>query len=87
MSDVEYKRPVGCVCTHEEGDSECPVHPTCPECGCAVCECPWGHAARLVGDRAGYVRGLREAADMVDGLVGDETVAKLRAMADAAEKA
>ena len=27
--DVEPK----CQCTHEAGDSECPVHPTCEECG------------------------------------------------------
>jgi hypothetical protein len=32
-------RPVGCLCTWEFGDSECPVHPTCPECGCVECEC------------------------------------------------
>lgn len=29
----------GCMCTHEEGDSLCPVHPTCEECGCVECEC------------------------------------------------
>ena len=32
-------RPAGCLCTWEFGDSECPVHPTCPGCGCVVCEC------------------------------------------------
>jgi hypothetical protein len=35
-----YVRPVGCLCTWEEGDSACPAHPTCPGCGCVVCECP-----------------------------------------------
>ena len=43
MSDTE-PRPPGCVCTWEFGDSECPVHPTCPECGLPTapvnqCEC------------------------------------------------
>lgn len=32
-------RPAGCLCTWEFGDSACPVHPTCPACGCVVCEC------------------------------------------------
>ena len=32
----------GCLCTHEEGDSACPVHPTCDGCGCVVCECSGG---------------------------------------------
>jgi hypothetical protein len=32
-------RPAGCLCTWEFGDTECPVHPTCPECGCSECEC------------------------------------------------
>ncbi len=27
MSADTYKRPAGCVCTWEEGDSACPVHP------------------------------------------------------------
>lgn len=39
MSDDVMPRPPGCLCTWEEGDSECPVHPTCPECGCVFCEC------------------------------------------------
>jgi hypothetical protein len=26
-------RPPGCLCTWEQGDSACPVHPTCPGCG------------------------------------------------------
>lgn len=34
------KRPAGCLCTWEEGDSACPAHPTCPACGCVTCECP-----------------------------------------------
>jgi hypothetical protein len=38
MSDTE-PRPAGCLCTWEFGDSPCPVHPTCPGCGCAECEC------------------------------------------------
>lgn len=25
-----------CRCTHEEGDSDCPVHPTCAECGADI---------------------------------------------------
>lgn len=40
---IAYKRPKGCQCDQEEGDSDCPVHPTCwscgavPEgCGCSV---------------------------------------------------
>lgn len=32
-------RVSGCVCQWEHGDRACPVHPTCPECGCVVCEC------------------------------------------------
>lgn len=34
-------RPPGCVCTWEQGDTLCPVHPTCPGCGLPVeqCEC------------------------------------------------
>jgi len=32
VNEVE-KRPDGCVCTWEFGDSDCPVHPTCPGCG------------------------------------------------------
>lgn len=37
-------RPAGCLCTWEEGDSDCPVHPTCEECGLPtkpenMCEC------------------------------------------------
>lgn len=39
MSDDSMPRPPGCLCTWEEGDSECPVHPTCAECGCVECEC------------------------------------------------
>lgn len=31
MGSVE--REPGCRCTHEEGDSDCPVHPTCQNCG------------------------------------------------------
>lgn len=27
------ERLPGCVCTFEVGDSECPIHPTCPDCG------------------------------------------------------
>jgi hypothetical protein len=30
---VAETRPPGCLCTWEFGDSECPVHQTCPECG------------------------------------------------------
>lgn len=42
--DME-KRPRGCLCTWEQGDSACPVHPTCEECGLPTaplnqCECP-----------------------------------------------
>jgi len=32
-------RDAECVCTWEFGDSKCPAHPTCDECGCVVCEC------------------------------------------------
>ena len=32
-------REAECVCTWEQGDSKCPAHPTCDECGCVVCEC------------------------------------------------
>lgn len=45
MSDKDsMPRPKGCLCTHEEGDSACPVHPTCDECGALLspdhcCEC------------------------------------------------
>jgi len=28
-----YVRPIGCVCTHEEGDSDCPIHLNCESCG------------------------------------------------------
>jgi hypothetical protein len=40
----EVPRPKGCLCTWEEGDSDCPVHPTCEECGLPtkpenMCEC------------------------------------------------
>ena len=28
--DVKKQR---CRCTYEAGDSECPMHPTCSECG------------------------------------------------------
>jgi len=32
VSDTE-PRPRGCLCTWEFGDTKCPVHPTCSECG------------------------------------------------------
>ena len=32
-------REAECVCTWEQGDSQCPAHPTCDECGCVECEC------------------------------------------------
>lgn len=28
--------PTVCQCTHEAGDSACPRHPTCDECGCTA---------------------------------------------------
>jgi len=49
MSVDIYKRPAGCLCTWEEGDSACPVHPTCFACGCVVCECK-PPAAVAIGD-------------------------------------
>lgn len=36
MTDVTNRdtvKPAGCLCAHEWGDSECPVHPTCAHCG------------------------------------------------------
>jgi len=44
LDDISMPRPAGCVCTHEEGDSLCPVHPTCEGCGLPMapenlCEC------------------------------------------------
>ena len=30
--DDRYPRPLGCECTKEEGDSDCPVHPSCEHC-------------------------------------------------------
>lgn len=45
MSDSDtVKRPAGCLCHLEWGDSDCPVHPTCAECGLPTapsnqCEC------------------------------------------------
>ena len=32
MSDT-IQRPFGCTCDREVGDSDCPAHPTCAECG------------------------------------------------------
>lgn len=32
-NDDKIPRPAGCVCSHEEGDSDCPVHVLCSECG------------------------------------------------------
>ena len=28
-----FPRPKGCQCDREVGDSDCPVHPSCAECG------------------------------------------------------
>lgn len=28
--------PGRCQCSHEAGDSDCPVHPTCAECGASI---------------------------------------------------
>ena len=33
IADDTIPRPPGCVCTWEPGDSDCPVHALCPECG------------------------------------------------------
>ena len=44
--------PAGCRCTWEFGDSACPVHPTCNDCGqpppCG-CESSCGHCGPIVG--------------------------------------
>jgi hypothetical protein len=41
VSSDTVLRPPGCVCTWEQGDTACPVHPTCAGCGVPVeqCEC------------------------------------------------
>ena len=39
------KKCVGCLCTWEFGDSACPVHPTCPECGARA---PYTESARAI---------------------------------------
>ena len=37
MSDSDtVPRPAGCVCTWEQGDSDCPVHVQCSECGADI---------------------------------------------------
>lgn len=33
LAESTLKRPTGCRCTHEAGDSRCDVHPTCDGCG------------------------------------------------------
>lgn len=54
-------RVFGCVCTYEHGDSLCPVHPTCENCGCVTCECTkGGHRVQFHGSVCDEARLARD---------------------------
>jgi hypothetical protein len=53
--DTEPRQP-GCECHQEQGDSECPMHPTCEDCGCELPHHYFG-CAILDGTRADAVAG------------------------------
>jgi len=57
MGDDSYKRPTGCVCTHEEGDSDCPVHVSCWNCGELATPSEWRLSPAIVA----AVRAYQEA--------------------------